>query len=328
VNGNVHNNVNNHNHNGNIHVNGNLNSNHNSNMNGNNANSIANTINANSNMISNVNNNNVHIHGSTSGPGSGTTAQGGLKIVINSGDNQVAAAGSAVLIAPSIKVIDGSGAGVQGVKIVFVVTSGGGSVTGATATTDQHGVATVGSWTLGTTPGGTNTLTVIGSGLIGLPLTFTATVSSRSIVNVQKSTVSISHAKHDVTVTHVSKISVHSRTRKQIQHSIISQDIQITHDHHLLVQLATNADGILQWTVHFLQQHSQLGGTHSSSSFAHKLILAIVATMRQLGLTVDATVFSPFRVPGLPPAPVRANPCGVCMGCPSCGIPSPCVTCK
>ena len=40
-----------------------------------------------------------------------------------------------------------------GVSVTFAVATGGGSVTGGSATTDATGIATVGSWTLGTTAG-------------------------------------------------------------------------------------------------------------------------------------------------------------------------------
>lgn len=87
------------------------------------------------------------------------------------GDAQIVAAGSAVSTAPSVKVTDSRGNPVRGITITFSVASGGGSVTGATATTDASGIATVGGWTLGTTAG-SNTLTAsVGS----LNVTFTAT---------------------------------------------------------------------------------------------------------------------------------------------------------
>src|SRR5207245_3232620 len=56
----------------------------------------------------------------------------------------------------------------------FAVAAGGGSVTGANETTTGSGIATVGSWTLGTTAG-TNTLTATSGTLAGSPVTFTAT---------------------------------------------------------------------------------------------------------------------------------------------------------
>jgi hypothetical protein len=56
--------------------------------------------------------------------------------------------------------------------VVFGVTAGGGSITGANATTNGSGIASVGSWTLGQTAG-TNTLTATVSGIA--PVSFTAT---------------------------------------------------------------------------------------------------------------------------------------------------------
>lgn len=90
------------------------------------------------------------------------------------GDNQTAEPGQAVSVAPSVKVTSSTGAVVSGVTVTFAVASGGGSITGATPTTGSDGVATVGSWVLGTA--GTNTLTasIVGPGVTGNPATFTA----------------------------------------------------------------------------------------------------------------------------------------------------------
>jgi hypothetical protein len=62
-------------------------------------------------------------------------------------------AGVAVTTPPSVKVVSASGAGVSGVTVTFAVTTGGGTITGNTRTTDANGVATIGSWTLGTNVG-------------------------------------------------------------------------------------------------------------------------------------------------------------------------------
>lgn len=83
-------------------------------------------------------------------------------------------AGGAVATLPSVKATDVRGDPVAGVTVTFAVASGGGSVTGGTATTDASGIATVGSWTLGTVPG-TNTVTATATGLSGSPVTFSAT---------------------------------------------------------------------------------------------------------------------------------------------------------
>ena len=95
-------------------------------------------------------------------------------LAIANGDAQLAVAGSPVPVLPAVKVSDAFGNGVPGFSITFAVASGGGTITGATTTTNASGVATVGSWTLGTTAGA-NTLTASGTGLTPSSLTFSAT---------------------------------------------------------------------------------------------------------------------------------------------------------
>lgn len=96
-------------------------------------------------------------------------------ITPSAGDGQSAPAGSAVPIPPAVVVRNASTeAPVPGVSVTFAVASGGGSITGPTAVTNASGVAAVGSWTLGTTPG-TNTLSATAQGLTGSPVVFTAT---------------------------------------------------------------------------------------------------------------------------------------------------------
>lgn len=96
------------------------------------------------------------------------------QIAVNAGNSQSATAGTAVATAPSVIVKDAGDLPVSGVSVTFAVASGGGSVTGGSATTGADGIATVGSWTLGTTAGA-NTLTATSGTLTGSPVTFTAT---------------------------------------------------------------------------------------------------------------------------------------------------------
>ncbi len=94
-------------------------------------------------------------------------------VAVNSGNNQATPAGSAVSNAISVLVTYQSGvAVVPGTIVTFSVASGGGSVTGGTAITDVNGIATLGTWKLGTTPGA-NTLSVASGG--SQPVIFTAT---------------------------------------------------------------------------------------------------------------------------------------------------------
>jgi adhesin/invasin len=97
-----------------------------------------------------------------------------VRIVRSSSDPQTATTGTAVGDPPTVRVVDASNNPVAGQTVSFSVTSGGGSVTGATAVSNESGFASVGSWTLGATPG-TNTLTATAGSLQGSPMTFTAT---------------------------------------------------------------------------------------------------------------------------------------------------------
>ena len=96
------------------------------------------------------------------------------QIAPNAGDAQTAVAGTAVATAPSVVVKDAYNYPVSGVSVTFAVASGGGSVSGPTATTNAAGIATVGGWTLGT-HAGPNTLTATSASLTGSPVTFNAT---------------------------------------------------------------------------------------------------------------------------------------------------------
>ena len=59
------------------------------------------------------------------------------KLVVNAGNNQSVAAGAAVPIAPSVKVTDAGDNPIAGVAVVFALASGGGTITGANATTER-----------------------------------------------------------------------------------------------------------------------------------------------------------------------------------------------
>jgi adhesin/invasin len=131
--------------------------------------------------------------GQTAGPNVLTaTAASGVSITITAtatgaraatvtgvaGGNQTAAAGTAVPIAPSVRVTDAFGNVVADVPVTFSVLSGGGQVTNGLRLTDSQGIATVGSWILGPAAG-PNTLAarVEASGVTNNPIVFSATAT-------------------------------------------------------------------------------------------------------------------------------------------------------
>lgn len=80
-------------------------------------------------------------------------------------------AGQAALERPSVVVRDENGDPMSGASVVFTVTGGDGSVSGATVNTGTDGAATVGTWILGQTAS-TNTVNATVGALP--PVTFTA----------------------------------------------------------------------------------------------------------------------------------------------------------
>jgi hypothetical protein len=100
-----------------------------------------------------------------------------LVVAVYAGNNQTAAPGSAVAVAPAVRVSDNNGLARSGETVTFAVTGGGGTITGATAVTDAQGVARVGSWVLGSTTG-VNTLTATIAG--GASVTFNASAVQAS----------------------------------------------------------------------------------------------------------------------------------------------------
>ncbi len=104
--------------------------------------------------------------GDASGPKHSATT-----IEANSSLSITAPAGTNALERPSVIVRDENGDPLRGATVVFSVTSGDGSVAGATVQTDASGVATVGSWRLGTTA----TVNTVNATVAGLPaIEFTA----------------------------------------------------------------------------------------------------------------------------------------------------------
>jgi hypothetical protein len=112
------------------------------------------------------------------------TAQAAVTMTIAVGNNQTAFAGSRLPGIICTLVSDGNNKPVPGVSVTFGDITGGGSLTGTTVNTDVHGVATLGSWTLGSTPG-VNTITASSAGLPTLLFTATGVAQSQNNVVIQ-----------------------------------------------------------------------------------------------------------------------------------------------
>src|SRR5207248_10650533 len=90
------------------------------------------------------------------------TADAATAIARTAGEGQSATVNATVSTAPAVLVTDQFSNPVSGIAVTFAVASGGGSATGTSAATNASGLATVGSWQLGTAAGA-NTLTATAS---------------------------------------------------------------------------------------------------------------------------------------------------------------------
>jgi adhesin/invasin len=117
----------------------------------------------------------------------GSGPNGPATVTKLTGDNQSATVASAVTTPPAVLVEDANAVPVAGAQVTFAAASGGGSVTGATQTTNASGIATVGGWILGTTVG-TNTLTATTGGLT--PVIFAATGTAGSAAKIGRASCS------------------------------------------------------------------------------------------------------------------------------------------
>src|SRR5437763_3997060 len=94
-------------------------------------------------------------------------------LTVAAGQDVQGDAGDPVDVSPAVQLKDRFGNPTPEVKVTFAVTSGNGSVSGGDAVTNAQGVATVGSWVIGTQRGEhTLTATASGSGISGNPASF------------------------------------------------------------------------------------------------------------------------------------------------------------
>ena len=107
----------------------------------------------------------------------GTTVATPAGLIVVSGDNQIGTVGEALSSQLTVRVVDGNDDAISGVDVTFA--TGSGSVSPATATTNDQGQAST-TWTLGTTSG-TQEAT---ASTDGLSETFTATAEAGNAVSL------------------------------------------------------------------------------------------------------------------------------------------------
>jgi hypothetical protein len=121
------------------------------------------------------------------------------KLTIVAGDGQLAAAGSAVAIAPSVKVTDNSGNPVAGASVTFSPANGATIIPSAAVVTDAAGIASLTSWTLGS-HAGPQTLLVSSPGYTSVSIRATAFAGPPAMlaITTQPSSIALSGVAFDV----------------------------------------------------------------------------------------------------------------------------------
>jgi len=149
---------------------------------------------------------------------------GANTMVLKEGNSQSAVVDTAVTTPPSVIVKDGAGVPIADVDVTFTVTTGGGSVTGATAVTDEDGIATVGSWKLGTAAG-SNTLTAVAatnSTATTNTFVFSATGTAGQATKIEKNTGDAQSATIDTAVAIPPSVKVMDAFNNPVDGAIVT----------------------------------------------------------------------------------------------------------
>jgi hypothetical protein len=101
-----------------------------------------------------------------------------VSVAVGAGDAQSAFAGDRLAQPISARVLDQFGNGVAGTQVSFAVSRGGGSVSGASAVSDNDGIAGSGAWTLGRLGGDQEVVATAQLGATAVVARFNATIRS------------------------------------------------------------------------------------------------------------------------------------------------------
>ena len=210
------------------------------------------------------------------------TAAGPGSIAISTGGNQSAVPGTAVATPPAVFVRDAQNNPLAGVTVTFAVTAGGGTLTGATATTNANGIATVGSWTLGPAPA-INTLTASVAGLN--PITFTAFGTTGLPATVTASAGQNQSARINTAVAIAPTVLVNDDLNRPLANVTVTFAVTAGGGTATGTSATTNANGLASvgsWTL------GPAVGTNS--------LTATVANLTPVVFTATATVGAPATV--------------------------------
>jgi hypothetical protein len=207
--------------------------------------------------------------------------------------NLSATVGTAVSASPSVKVTDAKGSAVAGTVVQFSVVNGGGSIQRSSATTDASGIASAGTWTLGTTAG-SNILDAAVAGLSTVRFTATATAGAAASIAAtagDNQTVAVGTALPNAPAVIVKDQYSNVVAGAAVTFSLVSGSGALTG-----AAATTGADGIARlgsWTLgvaNGVQQIRATTGTLSTTISATAMVPAGCAVINYaLGATLSST---------------------------------------
>ena len=150
------------------------------------------------------------------------------------GTQQTADIGTAVAVDPAVIVKDGSGKVLAGQTVTFAVTAGNGTVTTPVATTNAQGIASAGTWTLGSIAG-TNTVEARVGSLA--PVRFNATATLSGLV-----TPPVTSSAYAITIRYLATPS--ARQQQAVLNAVARWQSIITQD---LMSIPMNAPADACW---------------------------------------------------------------------------------
>jgi len=202
---------------------------------------------------------------------------------------------AAVPSPPSVIVKDASQVGVAGVTVTFVVTAGGGSVTGASTTTDAFGVASASFWVLGASAGqNTLTATVSGSGISGNPVTFNAIGTGSPPASIAAASVTSQSAEAGTVVPNPPVVIVSDAQQRPVAGVVVAFAITAGGGTVVGASQTTDSAGkvtLTEWTL------GSVPGTNT-----------LTATVAGSGITGNPVTFTATGTPPVPDSTAATSP--------------------
>lgn len=219
-----------------------------------------------------------------------------------SATTQAALAMTLVAEAPAVRVTDQTGAVMQGVTVTFAVTTGSGSIPTRTAVTNAQGVASVGTWRVGS--GGQNTVTATVGSIA--PVVFNAVSQPRVATTITTITPTSQTAVAGTAVVHAPTVRVDDQAGEPLGNVTVTFAVTAGGGQVVRTSEVTNPGGLASagtWTLGAAGQNTVTAtvgqGTVGFNATAQARVASSLWPMspqEQTGLVVGSRVPQPPAV--------------------------------